>query len=349
MIHGGYIYEQDIAMDFSVNLNPMPMPDPIRGAMEKSLSHVSHYPDPLQMQVRKTLSTLHGIAHDQVLGGNGASELIFGIVSMLRPKKALLLRPGFYGYEHALMAVDCKIEDLYLREEKNFVLGDEILLCLRDDLDLLILTNPNNPTGKLIDPELLKKILHQCYNRSICVLLDECFYEMSSSEENIAKRYQKLLFQYPNLYVIKAFTKLFQIPGIRAGYVLSQAKNLLCLRDYLPEWNMSVIAQETTVACATYLMQTDYLKLTRTLIREQRQFLQKGLGEMGIRVFDSDTSFLLVKSRRNLYRELLNHKILIRDCRNFKGLGEGYYRMAVKGKEENEQLLATLRSRGART
>ena len=114
MIHGGYIYEQEIALDLSVNLNPLPIPDPVRSAIKDSLSNIHHYPDPLQLQAREAISTLHGIAREQILGGNGASELLFGIVSMLRPKKALLLRPGFYGYEHALKAVDCRIIDLYL-------------------------------------------------------------------------------------------------------------------------------------------------------------------------------------------------------------------------------------------
>ncbi|MBQ5431102.1 MAG: aminotransferase class I/II-fold pyridoxal phosphate-dependent enzyme [Lachnospiraceae bacterium] len=344
MIHGGYIYDREIITDFSVNLNPLPMPQEIQKALLQSISRIHCYPDPLQQKARECLALLHNIRQDQVLGGNGASELIFGIVSMLQPKKALLLRPGFYGYEHALKAVNCQIRDFCLKEEEGFLPDEKILPYLTEDLDLLFLTNPNNPTGKLINDSLLRKILIRCRDKKISVLLDECFYEMSSSEEKIADRYRELLFHYPNLYVLKAFTKLFRIPGVRTGYVLSDAKNLLRLRNHLPEWNMSVIAQDATVACSTYLMETDYIKRTKALIDKERTFLENRLEAMGIKVFDSDCSFLLMRSEQNLYRQLLEHRILIRDCSNFKGLKEGYYRMAVKGREENQRVVAELSS-----
>jgi threonine-phosphate decarboxylase len=342
MIHGGYIYDHDIAMDFSVNLNPLPIPDSVKDAMYQALSSVSCYPDPTQTSVRQSLAGLHTVSLAQILGGNGASELLFAIVSMLRPKKALLIQPGFFGYEHALSSVGCRISNYRLKEEDGFALTDDLIPYLEEKPDILFLTNPNNPTGKLIETDLLDRILSLCKAYRITVVLDECFYEMSSHPMDSKTRYRDMLAAYPNLYILKAFTKLFRIPGIRSGYVLGQEENIKALRQHLPEWNMSVIAQNTAVACADCLLTTDYLLQTRRIIEEQRHFLQSKLTALGFTVYDSQSSFLLLRSQRDLYKELLSRNVLIRDCSNFHGLSKGYYRIAVKDEKSNQALLNLL-------
>ena len=342
MIHGGDIYSNKIEYDFSVNINPNGCPQQLIDAMKDSFTSISHYPDPEQKRARMSLAELEGVTPDSIICGNGASELIMTAVRSINPKKALLVSPGFYGYRHALNAIpECNITEYILKEE-DFLLTEDILNYLTPDMDLLFLTNPNNPTGKNIDSTLLERILAQCESIDCTVILDECFLRLSDNCHSFKSSVDK----YSNLYVIDAFTKLFACPGIRAGYLVSNADHINYVKNYLPEWNLSIHSEELLVEGVKVLQETDYLERSIETIKRERDYLQKEL-DCAVR---SDTNFLLIKSyfdnkifNTNLYSELLKHNILIRDCSNFSGLGVGWYRIAVKSHNENMLLIETIK------
>lgn len=142
--------------------------------------------------------------------------------------------------------------------------------------------------------------------------------------------------EFPRLLIVRAFTKLYAIPGIRLGYlVCGEEEMALQISRQLPEWNLSVPAQRAGEAC---LGLTDYRKKTLLYIREERCHLLEELKKLGLKVFEGDGDFLLLYSEIPLYERLLEKGILIRNCENFKGLSRGYYRIAVKRREENERL-----------
>lgn len=341
MRHGGEIYNIIIKDDFSVNLNPKGCPKAVSDAINRAVGMISNYPDLYQLSLRENIARLENVSEDCVLGGNGASELIMGVVRLVNPKRALVLAPGFYGYEHCLNSLDCHIDYYHLYEQSDvddYVLGDDFIERINEETDLVILGNPNNPTGRVIDEEVLDRIINRCEDTSTRLIVDECFLSLSDKGSSCVRYINSCDF----VYVIKAFTKLLSIPGIRVGYILSDKKNILKLQKMLPEWNMSIIAQEAAISGAQYLSETDYIDESKALVSVQRTYLTDSLKEIGIRTYASDANFILIYTDIPLYDRLLEKGILIRDASNFVGLTKGYYRIAVKDQVSNTRLIKAI-------
>ena len=210
---------------------------------------------------------------------------------------------------------------------------------LSEEIDMIFLCNPNNPTGQTIDRDLLIKILDCCKKQNIVVILDECFLEFLD-EPN---RYEmsNLRGEYPNLLIIKAFTKIFSMPGLRLGYAISSNPDILEEMSWkLQQWNVSVPAQMAGVAALEN--PKEYIRQTREYVSGQREYMRNIMKMMGYVVFASKANYLFFKGRPGLEKEALEAGFLIRDCQNYEGLSEGFYRIAVRTKEENERLITWL-------
>lgn len=343
-IHGGDIYNNKVNMDFSVNINPLGIPHSVKEAMSDALSYADRYPDMACSGLKKAISeyfTQQGcsIQSEDVIPGNGASELFMAIAHAIKPEKAVLPAPGFFGYEHVLRAVGCDIGYFLLDEQSDFSPAarlDALMDMLTDDTDIFFIANPNNPTGYLADSTFMKQIIGHCKEKHIYVVADECF--MGFCEKNYSVL--SLLCDYDNLIVVRAFTKLFAIPGVRLGYMLSKNEAVRQkVQRNLPEWNVSVLAQMAGEAC---IRESEYIKETASYVSGQRRLLSDGLKKLGFKVYKSDADFILFYSKLPLYDILLNKGILIRDCSNYVGLSEGYFRVAVKTFDENVRLLKVI-------
>lgn len=347
-IHGGDIYSRQIRLDFSVNGNPLGMPEKAIQALREAAVHVGEYPDitatALTEAVSRMLSRECGkeIRKEYLLFGNGASELFLAVVHALYPRNIVIPVPSFYGYEYAAEAAGSHIKYVYLREETGFDPGPELLQALTPDTELLFLANPNNPTGQLMEMEYLHQLLEHCRRQGIVVVLDECFIEFCKTG---GKGYGSLLGetgQYENLLLVRAFTKSFASPGMRLGYLVCSNISLReKIRRQLPEWNLSVFAQRAGIACAEQSEQ--YLRDTVEYVKKERAYLREGLEALGIRVVSGEADFLLLYTTQPICDRLVAKGILIRNCENFRGLGAGYYRIAVKKHEENGILLDELK------
>lgn len=330
--HGGDIYRNRVSMDFSINVNPFGMPDLVRDALMNAVSVCEKYPDIQAEKLQKAVSRMLDVEQSCLLFGNGASELFMALVHAIKPKKTMIPVPAFYGYEYVAEAGAGAVSYVQMPlEEKDFNV-ETFEKELSDDTELLFLANPNNPTGMMISRFHMEEIVQICRKKHIYVAVDECFMEFSLRDESMVP----LLEKYDNLVVVRAFTKIFAIPGVRLGYLLCRNEKLLQeIKRQLPEWNLSVFAQEAGVVCAT---QTAYRKETAQYVAKERTFLTEKLESLGLRVFPSEANFLLFLCEVPLYEQLLEKGILIRDCKNFRGLSEGYYRVAVRKREENEKL-----------
>ena len=346
-IHGGDIYNKSIKIDFSVNGNPLGMPAEARLALLAAINHVGEYPDiaagELTEAVSHMLSAQSGreIPGEWLLFGNGASELFLAIVHALHPENTVIPVPSFYGYEYAAEAADSHIKYVYLLETAGFCPGAELTDSLTEEIDLLFLANPNNPTGQLLNREYLKGLLEHCRQRNIVVVLDECFMEFCEMDPSQPGSVLTETDRYENLVLLRAFTKSFAMPGVRLGYlVCSNAELRKKIGRQLPEWNLSAFAQRAGVVCAE--QSEKYLRDTVEYVKNERDYLREGLEGLGIRVVSGEADFLLVQTNCPIYDKLLQKGILIRNCENFRGLGKGYYRIAVKSHAENEILLREL-------
>ena len=340
MTHGGE-FENRIEHDFSVNVNPVKTPGSVLSAMRNALECVDQYPQIHSGELVSALAKVLNAEEKNILVGNGSSELFPAVVNAFPPCKILIPVPSFYGYEYAACSKKNDVRVMKLEISEEYAITKRFTDSLKNELAggyrLLFLANPNNPTGKIIPPELLADILEFCKTQEITVVLDECFYEFTGEKDSMFHHIK----EYPNLIVISSFTKTFSIPAVRLGYLASGNEEYVNrIRRQLPEWNVSGIAQAAGLAC---LKHPEHMVISEKQIRYERDFLMKGIRELGIKVFDSDANFLLLYTERPLYEELLKCGIGIRDASNFRGLGKGYYRIAVKSREENFILLNALR------
>ena len=336
--HGGDIYRNQIRLDFSVNTNPLGMPDPVKEALHQAVEEAENYPDIRAQALSAAVAEQLQVRKEQLVFGNGASELFHAVLHAIKPSKILIPAPSFLGYEEAAKAIDCEVIFYEMKKEENFCLTDRILDVLDENISLVFLANPNNPVGNLVEPELIFQIAEKCRQCDITLVLDECFMELTGKEQTYT--FLKRLDEFPNVVVIRAFTKLYAIPGVRLGYLVCEQNLAEKIRLQLPEWNLSVFAQRAGVAA---IKEQEYIARAVVCIQTQRQFLFEELQAAGCSVFDSDADYLLFYSEMPLYELFLQRGILIRDCSNFRGLQRGYYRIAVKSEEQNRMFAEVLR------
>lgn len=336
--HGGDIYRNQIRLDFSVNTNPLGMPDSVREALHQAVEEAEHYPDIHAKELTKAVAERLRISEKRLVFGNGASELFHAVLHAVKPSKILIPVPSFLGYEEAAKAMDCEVIFYEMKKEEKFSLTERILDTLDESISLVFLANPNNPVGNLVEPELIFKIAEKCRQCDITLVLDECFMELTGKE--MTHSFLNQLDEFPNVVVVRAFTKLYAIPGVRLGYLICEQTLAEKIRLQLPEWNLSVFAQRAGVAA---IKEQEYVARAVVCIQTQRLFLREELKAAGCNVFDSDADYLLFYSEKKLYELFLQRGILIRDCSNFRGLQRGYYRIAVKSEEQNRIFADVLR------
>ena len=347
-MHGGNIYGNEIEYDFSVNLNPLGPPKSVQDALVAALNHVEEYPDPEYRELRRGLANYWQLAEEQIVPGNGASELIPGIIRTLSPKNCMVTAPCYSGYETALSAAapSSRIHRIPLRAEDDFTLPENICQEIaRVQPNLLILTNPNNPNGKRISANRLREIADACRMAGTVLLVDECFLALSGGDED--SLIHCIRSEALPAVVLRAFTKTFAIPGVRLGYAVCSGFPAARIRRELPEWNLSVFAQYAGTAAleAAAGGTSGYLAASVEMIAREREYLTAELESLGFRVFPSDANYILFQSRdRELHQKLLDKGILIRDCRDYHGLAAGFYRTAVRTHRENTALLRCLRN-----
>lgn len=345
-MHGGNIYDGTITLDCSVNLNPLGIPGEVKKALEASLALADTYPDPESTALREALSLRLGIPKQQILAGNGASELIPAIVRAVHPLRALLPAPCFSGYERAFRACGITPSFFPLSWERGFLPGGEFLDAIdKARPDLVFLTNPENPSGALLARDLVLAAADRLAPFGGILVCDECFLALSGRTEASVLQEPEDFCKRPNLVMLNAFTKTYAIPGIRLGIAAfsdpALAENVSL---QLPEWNLSIPAQAAGLACLQ--VPENYLETSVRLIRREREVLERSLTRLGARVCPSEANYLLFRWRdpdTDLYARCRALGILIRDCNDYRGLEQGDYRIAVRTSQENARLLASLR------
>lgn len=344
-IHGGDIYKYDNKiLDFSANINPLGMPDTAKNAIINGIDKYEAYPDYSSRQLRNALSIFYNFDADRIVCGNGAADLIFRICLALRPKKVLIPSPTFSEYEEAAKISGGVVHNHILREQENFDVTLKIIESIDKDTDMVFLCSPNNPTGRAIDLRIIEAILIKLQENKGILVLDQCFVHFLLDEDEYFAI--NLLKKYDNLIILGAFTKIFAMAGLRLGYALFGSKDIAAkIENTLQPWAVSTVASEA--GCAA--LSRDFINKTKQYVKEQRDFLTNSLSDIGIRVFESQANYILIKSDQNildgdLADEALKHGVLIRKCSNFRGLSSSFFRIAVRTEEENKIFVETLES-----
>ena len=376
--HGGNIYkvfrEKNIKeiLDYSSNINPYGIPESLKKRITENLEILERYPDPDYVELREKLANLNNINLSDIVLGNGATEIIFLFMKVINPKKILIVSPTFGEYERAVKAVgtsrnsidlscsddnknienkEIEIEYFELKESDDFNLNiGNLKNELEKKYDLLIICNPNNPTGKFLKLAQTEEILKECNKYDTKLFIDEAFIEFLADEmkESIVNTEENK----KNLFVTRAFTKFFAIPGLRLGYGMYFDKELeQKISEKKEPWSVNNIAE---MAGLTVLDDTEYIEKTLKWITKEKIYMYEKLNEIsGIKVYETEVNFITGKIDEKLFSEGLNVKvlrekmleqgILIRDASNFKFLDERFFRLAIKDRASNDRVIEAMK------
>ena len=334
--HGGDVYSNKIEMDYSANINPFGMPEEITEAAFRAVSDCANYPDPYCTALRNKLSASEGVPFENILCGNGSAELIYSFAFTLpKDRPALIIAPAFQEYADSLAAAGIEADYYILSADNGFRLTDEFLKKDLSGYSAVYLCSPANPTGALTAPEIVQQIAAS----GVRMMLDLSFLDLT--EDPKVYDIPLLCSQYPNVAVLRSFTKNFALAGLRLGYVLSSDADFLEeMSEKAQCWNVSTPAQ--AAGCAA-LDNMEWLAECVRRLTAERERVSAELTALGIQVFPGAANFLLLYSDINLCEKLLERGIMIRDCSNYIGLGKGFVRIAIRTKEENDRLLAAVR------
>jgi threonine-phosphate decarboxylase len=305
-------------LDFSVSLNPLGPPDSL--GLLLSTEHLTAYPEPHSQTLQRAIAERHGVDPDTVLVTNGACEAIELVMATLKPRRVVVLVPAFTEYEDAARAWGHDVTTVAAREEDGFA-WDLSRLDVHPD-DLVVLSNPANPTG----------VLSPLPDINATLLIDETFLDFVDNPQTAIGR--------PRTLVIRSFTKIFACPGLRLGYIVGDVEPL---RARQSTWSVSRLAQ---VAGEVLLRESAYLEFTRRFVRECREDLVDGLQSVdGAHVFPSAANYVFFRLPRagDVARRLRQQGIVARQCDHFTGLApDRYLRVAVRKRSENQRLLEAL-------
>ncbi|MBC7958894.1 MAG: threonine-phosphate decarboxylase [Vallitaleaceae bacterium] len=339
--HGGYFGNQKDMLDFSVNLNPLGFPEAARDFMVEELQRLENYPEPHSIEARAAIAQKLLVHSDQIIMGNGATELIYLFARAVKAKKVLLLQPTFNEYERAFLQYGAQCIYHILKPEDGFSLNLEHLQAeiLANRPEVVVLCNPNNPTGSYIEKEQIQQILTTLSSYSGYLMVDESFYEFEEQPTALSLLPEK------NLFLIRSMTKFYAIAGIRLGYGLGHISLIALLNTYKEPWTLNAFASHMV----PYLLgDTDYYIQTQQWYHEERAYMRAQLKTISyLKVFATHANFFLCQTERlsqELMTKLQEKGIYIRTCEDFVGLEKNFIRLALRSRQENEQLIKVLKS-----
>ncbi|MGL5067539.1 MAG: pyridoxal phosphate-dependent aminotransferase [Sarcina sp.] len=339
-----YGVDRNELMDFSSNINPFGSSKKAKDYIIENIDMVSLYPDPEYKKLKNSIGSYCNCNKENILLGSGATELISSFIETINPKNALLLSPSYSEYEKELNKTSCNTDMYFAKEELNFEIktADFIKEINSKNYDLVIICNPNNPTGFAFTRKQLDEILSKT---NTFIMVDETYIEFTDlsifSSTNLVDKRSKL-------FVIRGTSKFFGTPGIRLGYGLISDKLIFdSMSKNLDLWNINIFA---TLMGEIMFTDKEYIEETAKKLKKEREYLLKELNSISsIKVFNTFGNFILcdIKDKsltaRELYEKLVKDKIIIRDCASFDGLSENFFRVCVLKPEENKLLIDSLK------
>lgn len=347
-LHGGDIYTNQVDYDFSVNINPLGMPLSSISAAHEGIAMCGRYPDYNGTVLRKVLADNNCCDIEKIVIGNGAAELIYAICHALKPNRAVTIAPTFHEYTAAVEAVGGTMDYYMLSETDDFCVPMDFADYIKDDTDIVFLCNPNNPTGKLTDKGIIESLIRVCSKTDTVLCVDESFLPfVRSCEELTVMRYnafsEKKSDKMCSILVIRSFTKIYGMPGLRIGYIVTNDIALSDrVRNQLQPWNVSIPAQ---MAGRAALKDKEYIEKTHEMTELEKLYLYNGLDNKRIKkIYYGAANFILFYADEALYKDMYELGFMLRDCSNMKGLKSGYYRIGVRSHSENQMFVRALKS-----
>ena len=351
-VHGGKVWEaekktnltREEIVDFSSNVNPLGSSQKALEAIRNNLGQIPVYPDSTSAPLREAIANgFEEISLNNVVVGNGSTELIYLFVEAFLEKGevALIPAPTFGEYENAVRKTGG--EPRHINLPRDFCIEPNVFTRDMKDAKIAFLCNPNNPTSILTPYDTLIEIIEEALEEDVLLFLDEDFLDFVDEEKQVSLVGE--IKEYPNLFVLRSFTKVFGLTGLRIGYGIASEETARILSNAKIPWNVNCLAQ---VAALAALTDVEHLKKSRELVRTERAYLTRELMRINsFKPYPADANFILIDIKESgftaaqLKKKMLKQGILIRDCSSFRGLDDYHIRVAVKTRQENERLLET--------
>ena len=357
--HGGNVWEVsekhkipvDQIIDFSISTNPLGAPEKAVESIRQHLNLIHHYPDPDHEWLLEVLAKTAGVASNNVVVGNGSTELIylFNEVFLENGYEAVIPVPTFNEYKAAIERFGGNMLFIKCDSANNFKLNLEKLeKAISKKTRIIFLCNPNSPTGWLYEKADILRIIQLAAEKDVLVFVDEDYIDFVDD----GRRYSMAEYvnEYNNLFVLRSLTKFFGLAGVRIGFGVGSPDLVKILKRVIMPWSVNSLAM---FAAAEAVKDTDFVKRSRLLIsKSKRQMLEMFKTIPWLKIYPSETNFLLIEiTQGDLTSTQLNEGpakkgILIRDCKDFDGLNNRFFRVTVRRPEENRKLIEQIKSLG---
>lgn len=339
------IKKEDI-VSFSANVNPLGISFRLRETLTSHIDAITTYPDREYTSLRKCIAEYVGTGHQNIVVGNGSTELISLFIQITHPKKALIVGPTYSEYEREVSMGGGRSHYFSLTEASEFELDTKALTEeLSHDVDLLILCNPNNPTSSVIKRGQMRDILDYCKRKSITVLVDETYVEFAEEPDQVTAI--PLTEFYNNIIILRGISKFFAAPGLRLGYAVCGNHDLLKeINQKKNPWTINTLA---AIAGEIMFSDDDYISKTRELISSERKRVCELLSaNKNYKLYQAHANFVLVKilnddiTSEDVFDAAIRQNLMVRDCSTFPFLSNKYFRFCFMNPEDNDRLLKVL-------
>ena len=341
-----YNIPKESIVGFGANVNPLGLSDYVRRTLCENIDVITRYPDRNYVSLRNVIAKYCNVDAEHVVTGNGSTELISLLISQRNAKHALVIGPTYSEYERELSLTGGKMSFYNLKEENDFEFDlEDFKNHLKDDVDFLILCNPNNPTSSVIKKDTLESLIRECHSRNVFVMIDETYVEFAPCVEEITAT--SLVKRYNNFMILRGVSKFFAAPGIRLGYgITSNEEFLQTLKKHQNPWSLNSLG-----SLAGELMLTDsyYIKRTRDLLLHERDKMCRQLETFKYaKYYKPYGNFILVKilnpdlTSQDVFEHCIKQGLMIRDCSSFESLNGEYIRFCMMSPKDNQRLLTCL-------
>lgn len=332
-------------IQYASNVNPIGISPLAKQALIDRVDAISAYPDRDYAQLKSSVSGYCGADASQLILGNGVSDLIRLVFKLAGPKKTMVVAPAYSEYSRSAKIAGSEVVSYMLNELDDFEMDVEAFAKeLDDSIEMLVICNPNNPTGKSLTREQMDAILNRCVELDIFVMVDETYVEFVTDVSSVSSI--PLIKKYDNLIVLRGVSKFFAAPGLRLGYAATSNEDFLeaASNDNIP-WNINSYADVARVM----FEDTHYINLTKSLIQTERNLIFTAMSSRkSIKVYKPSANFILIKLMKEgqtaseVFEYCLEKGFMIRDCTDYEGLGDKYVRFCFMKPEQNDSMVNTI-------
>ncbi len=355
--HGGNVWEisekykipVDQLIDFSISTNPLGAPETALQNIRQNLNLIYHYPDPDHEWLLEALSNSVGVDPNNVVVGNGSTELIYLFTEVFLENRyeAVIPVPTFNEYKAAIERFDGNMVFVKCDPAKNFRLNfEELESAITKKTRMIFLCNPNSPTGCLYEKDDVLHIIRRAAEDNVLVFLDEDYIDFV--DDSIRYSMVKYVSDYNNLFVLRSLTKFYGLAGARIGFGIASPDLVKILKRVKMPWSVNSLAMFGAVEA---VKDHDFVKKTKLLLsNSKKEMLEMFKTIPWLKVYPSETNFLLVEiiqgelTSTQLREGLAKKGFLIRDCKDFDGLNSRFFRVTVRRPEENRKLIEQINS-----